>query len=84
MIIQFITTEEIVKRLKGLSWHSVVAAAVFFTGFVTNDHVKALIEQYPEQLGFLVGVSLVAAQITKLYTNYLQFKKEISDLENNS
>jgi hypothetical protein len=83
MFRKFLTKGEIIKRLKSLSWNSVIMLAVFVTGFVSDDSVKALIGKYPEQLGWLVTLGLISAQITKLYNNYVAFKNELRDLEDN-
>jgi hypothetical protein len=72
---------ELVKRIKGFGWHGVMLAIPFALGFLTDPNVKALIEKYPAQLGFLLTVGVILGQISKAIASFQAYRAELAKFQ---
>ena len=73
--------DQIKKRLSGFTWHSVMMSIPFILGFLTDPQIKSLIEQYPKQLGFLLTIGLILAQITRFFNGVYQYNQELKKFQ---
>jgi len=66
------------KRIESFIWAFFTMAIPAGAAFLVDPTTKEIIEKYPAELGFLVTLGLILAQITKAVNSYLSFKKEMA------
>lgn len=73
--------QEIKKALSRASWQSFAIIITTTLGVLNSPEVKELVELYPSQLAFIGVVSVILMGTTKIISNVIQLKKELSALE---
>lgn len=72
---------EVVKTGKRFSWGLFAQILTIIGGLLASQDVRDLIAQYPKTVAILAVVSLIISGATKAINSYVQYCKEIKELE---